>query len=181
MIMNVWKEFNPEYIKEDSFITCIEISKGMKNKYELDKETGLLKLDRILYASTHYPQNYGFIPLTYAEDKDPLDVILIMSEPVQPLTLVRSKPIGMIEMIDSGFKDVKILAVCEDDPFYNNIDDISQLPKHITDEIEYFFETYKVMEGKKTLVPGVFHKKEAIQVIKSSIEEFKRLFCDKKS
>ncbi len=174
--MNAWKDIDPTLITPEKFVTCVEIGKGMKNKYELDKATGLLKLDRILYTSTHYPQNYGFIPLTLAEDHDPLDVLLIMSEAVQPLTLVESKPIGMIEMIDSGLRDVKILAVCPQDPFYKDFDDISMLPKHITDEIEYFFETYKVLEGKETLVPGVFGKDRALQVIKQNIKDYQKAF-----
>jgi inorganic pyrophosphatase len=151
----------------------------MKNKYELDKSTGLLRLDRILYTSNHYPQNYGFIPLTWAEDHDPLDVLLIMSEAVQPLTLVESKPIGMLEMVDQGMRDVKILAVCPQDPFYKDYQDISQLPKHVTDEIEYFFETYKVLEGKETLVPGTFGRQAALDVIKKNIQDYKDLYGNK--
>ena len=178
--MNAWKDIDPKYITPERFLTCIEISKGMKNKYELDKKTGLLKLDRILYTSTHYPQNYGFIPLTYAEDNDPLDVLLIMSEPIQPLTLVESVPIGMIEMIDQGARDVKILAVCPQDPFYKDYDDISKLPKHVTDEIENFFETYKVLEGKKTVVPGVSSKAEAIKVIRKNIDDYKKMILNSK-
>ncbi|MFA6830050.1 MAG: inorganic diphosphatase [Bacilli bacterium] len=170
--MNAWKDIDSSLITPENFITCIEIGKGMKNKYELDKKTGLLKLDRILYTSNHYPQNYGFIPKTLAEDHDPLDVLLIMSEPVQPLTLVQSKPIGMIEMVDQGDRDVKILAICPQDPFYQDYDDISQLPKHITDEIEYFFETYKVLEGKETLVPGTRGKEDALKVIKKNIQDY---------
>src|SRR5574344_756737 len=116
--MNPWKDINPELINPEQFISVIEITKGSKNKYELDKQTGLLKLDRVLYTATHYPANYGFIPLTYAEDNDPLDVLLLSSEPIIPLTLVQSKPIGMLEMIDQGQRDVKIIAVCPQDPFY---------------------------------------------------------------
>lgn len=171
--MNAWKDIDISLITPEKFLTCVEIGKGMKNKYELDKATGLLKLDRILFSSTHYPQNYGFIPRTLAEDHDPLDVLLIMSEAVQPLTLVESKAIGMIEMVDSGDRDVKILAVCTNDPFYKDYEDISQLPKHITDEIEYFFETYKVLEGKTTLVPGTFGRGKALEVIRQNIQDYK--------
>jgi inorganic pyrophosphatase len=171
--MNAWKDINPKLITPENFLTCVEIAKGMKNKYELDKETGLLRLDRILYSSDHYPHNYGFIPLTLAEDHDPLDVMLIMSEPIQPLTLVESKPIGMIEMVDQGLRDVNILAVCPQDPFYKDYNDITQLPKHVTDEIEYFFETYKVLEGKETLVPGTFGRKEAVEIIRKNIQDYK--------
>ncbi len=176
--MNPWKDIDPKLITPEEFITVIEISKGMKNKYELDKETGLLKLDRILYTSTHYPQNYGFIPLTLAEDHDPLDVLLITSEAIQPLTIVTSRPIGMIDMYDQGDRDVKILAVCPSDPFYSNYHDISELPKHITDEIEYFFETYKVLEGKTTKVPGTQGREAAIEVIKQNIADYKKKYIN---
>lgn len=174
--MNPWKDIDPKRVTPEDFLAYIEISKGSKNKYELDKETGLLRLDRILYTSTQYPHNYGFIPRTYAEDNDPLDVLLITSERIVPSTLVRGKPIGMIDMIDQGMRDVKILAVCPDDPFYQNYDDIHDLPDHIVQEITYFFETYKVLEGKETLVPGLKGRDEALKVIKGSIERYNEKF-----
>lgn len=174
--MNPWKDIDDKRIAPEEFLTYVEISKGMKNKYELDKETGLLRLDRILYTSTHYPQNYGFIPRTLSEDHDPLDVLLIMSEPILPMTLVRSRPIGMVEMIDQGLRDVKILAVCPDDPFYKDYTDIDQLPKHLTDEIQFFFETYKVLEGKETVVPGTKGREEALKVIAHDIKAYKDRF-----
>lgn len=174
--MNPWKDIDDKRIAPEEFLTYVEISKGMKNKYELDKETGLLRLDRILYTSTHYPQNYGFIPRTLSEDHDPLDVLLIMSEPILPMTLVRSRPIGMVEMIDQGLRDVKILAVCPDDPFYKDYTDIDQLPKHLTDEIQFFFETYKVLEGKETAVPGTKGRDEALKVIAHDIKAYKDRF-----
>ena len=175
MYMNLVSQINPKRITPERFVTCVEIPKGSKNKYELDKESGLLILDRILYTSTHYPQNYGFIPLTYAEDKDPLDVLLIMSEPVQPMTLVDSIPIGMIDMYDQGFRDAKILAICPNDPFYKDIRDMSELPTHLVEEIEHFFEIYKKLEGKETKIPGPLPRKEAIKVIKESIEGYKKI------
>ena len=174
--MNPWKDIDPKRVTPEDFLAYIEISKGSKNKYELDKETGLLRLDRILYTSTQYPHNYGFIPRTYAEDNDPLDVLLITSERIVPSTLVRGKPIGMIDMIDQGMRDVKILAVCPDDPFYQNYDDIHALPDHIVQEITYFFETYKVLEGKETLVPGLKGREEALKVIKGSIDRYNEKF-----
>jgi inorganic pyrophosphatase len=174
--MNPWKDIDDKRIAPEEFLTYVEISKGMKNKYELDKETGLLRLDRILYTSTHYPQNYGFIPRTLSEDHDPLDVLLIMSEPILPMTLVRSRPIGMVEMIDQGLRDVKILAVCPDDPFYKDYTDIDQLPKQLTDEIQFFFETYKVLEGKETVVPGTKGRDEALKVIAHDIKAYKDRF-----
>lgn len=174
--MNPWKDIDPRRVTPEDFLAYIEISKGSKNKYELDKETGLLRLDRILYTSTQYPHNYGFIPRTYAEDNDPLDVLLITSERIVPSTLVRGKPIGMIDMIDQGMRDVKILAVCPDDPFYQNYDDIHDLPDHIVQEITYFFETYKVLEGKETLVPGLKGRDEALKVIEGSIKRYNEKF-----
>lgn len=174
--MNPWKDIDPKRVTPEDFLAYIEISKGSKNKYELDKETGLLRLDRILYTSTQYPHNYGFIPRTYAEDNDPLDVLLITSERIVPSTLVRGKPIGMIDMIDQGMRDVKILAVCPDDPFYQSYDDIHDLPDHIVQEITYFFETYKVLEGKETLVPGLKGREEALKVIKGSIDRYNEKF-----
>ncbi len=171
--MNPWKDIDSSRITPEKFLAYIEISKGSKNKYELDKESGLLKLDRILYTSTQYPQNYGFIPKTYAEDHDPLDVLVITSETILPMTLVNCKPIGMIDMIDQGMRDVKILAVCPNDPFYQGYDSIDQLPQHIVNEIQYFFETYKVLEGKETLVPGLQGKEEALKVIQEAIERYK--------
>jgi inorganic pyrophosphatase len=170
--MNAWRDIDPSLITPELFVTCVEIPKYGRNKYELDKKTGLLRLDRILYTSTHYPQNYGFIPLTYAEDNDPLDCLLIMSEPVQPLTLVQSRPIGMVDMIDQGKVDTKILAVCPQDPFYASVEDIDDLPKHVTEEISHFFEVYKVLEGKTTKVPGVQHREDAIRVIRKNIQDY---------
>ncbi len=170
--MNPWKDIDAKLITPEKFISIIEIPKGSKNKYELDKETGLLRLDRILYTSTHYPANYGFIPRTLAEDHDPLDVLLLSSESVSSLTEVEAKPIGMVDMIDQGLRDVKIIAVCPQDPFYAGYNDINDLPRHIFDEITFFFETYKVLEGKETRVPGTFGRQEAIQVIKKNIQDF---------
>ena len=160
----------------DKLNAVIEIPYGSNIKYELDKESGLLKLDRILYTSTQYPQNYGFIPKTYAEDHDPLDVLVITSETILPMTLVDCKAIGMIDMVDQGMRDVKILAVCPNDPFYSSYDSIDQLPQHIVTEIQYFFETYKVLEGKETLVPGLKGRDEALKVIKGSIDRYNEKF-----
>ena len=114
--MNIWHDLSPKRVKPEDFVALIEIPKGSKNKYELDKETGLLKLDRVLYTSTHYPANYGFIPRTYGDDGDPLDVLLLCSEPIEPMTLVRAYPIGVISMIDSGRYDEKIVCIPFNDP-----------------------------------------------------------------
>lgn len=150
--MNVWHSIDSRRITKEKFFACIEISSGSRNKYELDKETGLLKLDRILYTSTHYPANYGFIPKTYAQDKDPLDVLVLCTESIVPLTLVECKPIGVMHMIDNGQPDDKIIAVCVHDPFYKDLESVNQLPSHVSEEIKHFFMVYKTLEGKETTV-----------------------------
>ena len=153
---NIWHDMNPKRISPSDFMVVVEITKGSKNKYELDKETGLLKLDRILYTSTHYPASYGFIPRTFADDGDPLDALVLCSEPIIPMTLVRCYPIGAIKMIDNGANDEKIIAIPFDDPTYNNYKDISELPKHLFDEMAHFFTVYKALENKnRTLAVAV--------------------------
>ena len=132
---NIWHDISPDRISPEDFICVIEIPKGSKKKYELDKQTGLIILDRILHTSTHYPANYGFIPRTYGDDNDPLDVLLLCSESLDPLTLVRAYPIGVISMIDDGRNDEKIIAIPMNDPTYNGYHDIKDLPKHIFDEM----------------------------------------------
>src|SRR5690554_4480165 len=122
--MSIWHTIDKKRIKPDDFIACIEISKGMKSKYELDKETDMLALDRILHTATHYPANYGFIPRTIANDDDPLDVLVICSEPISPLTLVRCYPIGQVAMVDEGKEDIKIIAIPFGDPNWNCFDNI---------------------------------------------------------
>jgi inorganic pyrophosphatase len=170
--MNLWHHISRERISEDSFIAVVEISKGSKNKYELDKETGRLILDRILHTSTHYPDNYGFIPLTYAEDLDPLDVLVISTESIIPLTLVKCRPIGVLHMIDGGYLDEKIIAVPVNDPFYSCYNDVKELPEHIFNEIHHFFEVYKTLEGKYTAVYHVDGRDEAKRIIKKALESY---------
>lgn len=172
--MNPWHDVKEERITPEKFLSLIEISKGSKNKYELDKQTGRLILDRVLFTSTHYPQNYGFIPRTYARDYDPLDVLVLTSESVIPMTFVRCKPIGMLNMIDNNLPDEKIIAVCVDDPFYSQYNDISEIPDHIMDEIKHFFSVYKTLEGKSTAVDVVGGKKEAIKTIQECMDSYKK-------
>jgi inorganic pyrophosphatase len=126
----------------------IEIPNGSKNKYELDKESGLLKVDRVLFSSVHYPANYGFIPRTYCNDDDPLDILVLGQEPVFPLTLMRAKTIRVMQMIDKKREDDKIIAVHADDPEYADYDEVAQLPKHRIKELQRFFEDYKVLEAE---------------------------------
>ena len=171
--MNIWHDFSPEKITSESFYAVIEITKGSKIKYELDKSTGLLKLDRILYTSTHYPANYGFIPLTYADDDDPLDVLLICSEAIVPLTLVQCYPIGVIKMVDGGRLDEKIIAVPFTDPYYNNAQTIYDLPSHVFDEMRHFFSVYKTLENKDTVVDEIGSRDEAMAIIAKAIENYK--------
>lgn len=173
---NIWHDIREERIKAEDFICVIEISKGSKKKYELDKETGCIILDRILYTSTQYPANYGFIPRTYASDDDPLDVLLLCSETLEPLTLVRAFPIGMISMIDGGKSDEKIIAVPFNDPNYNVYSDISQLPTHIFDEMRHFFSVYKTLENKNTAVEEISGREVAIQAINACITNYNKKF-----
>ncbi|MDO4539869.1 MAG: inorganic diphosphatase [Syntrophomonadaceae bacterium] len=174
--MNIWHDIDPSRITPNDFVCVVEISKGGKNKYELDKETGMLKLDRVLYTSTHYPANYGFIPLTYGDDNDPLDVLLLCSEPVVPLTLVRGYPIGFIRMLDGGRNDEKIIVVPFDDPMYNGYKDISELPPHIFQEMRHFFSVYKLLENKETTVDETQGAVEAQAVVKHCIAAYKAKF-----
>ena len=174
--MNIWHDISEERITKEKFVGVIEISKGCKNKYELDKETGRLKLDRVLYTATHYPANYGFIPKTYAEDNDPLDVLVLCQEDIVPLTLVDCYPIGVLIMIDGNERDEKIIAVAEKDPFLNVYKDISELPAHISTEIKHFFEVYKQLEDKKTVVEEFLGRKEAEEIIEKAIANYKEKF-----
>ena len=174
---NIWHDIAPKRITPEDFICVIEISKGSKKKYELDKETGYIILDRILYTSTHYPANYGFIPRTYGDDLDPLDVLLICAEPLEPMSLVRAYPIGVISMIDSGRRDEKIIAIPYNDPNYNHYTDIDQLPKHIFEEMTHFFSVYKNLENKETVVDEVRSRDEAIKVISEAINNYIEHFC----
>ena len=156
----------------------IEVTeKGSKNKYEMDKETGALRLDRILYTSTHYPANYGFIPRTWADDGDPLDVLVLCSECIRPLSLVECYPIGVITMEDGGSLDEKIIAIPFQDPTYNTYQDISELPNHVASEIRHFFRVYKGLEGKETVVSDVLGREEAIKIIIKCQNAYIEKYC----
>ncbi|MDV0444910.1 Inorganic pyrophosphatase [Methanimicrococcus sp. At1] len=177
---NIWHEMPAERIKPDNFCACIEIPKGGKIKYEMDKETGLLIMDRVLYTSTHYPANYGFIPKTFAMDNDPLDVLVLCSEKLVPLSIVACYPIGVITMTDSGSKDEKIIAVPFGDPTYNGYKEIEDLPKHVADEMMHFFEVYKELEGKKTVIDSVSGAADAREIIAQYIENYNTYFKNEK-
>ena len=175
--MNIWHDISPKRIKADDFFAVIEITKGGKAKYEMDKETGLLRLDRVLYTSTHYPANYGFIPRTYANDGDPLDVLVLCSENIIPMSLVRCYPIGVITMLDQGKMDEKIIAIPFNDPTYNAYTDISQLPSHIFSEMRHFFSVYKNLEGKDTVVNEEQGPDEAKRIIQNCLDAYIEKFC----
>ena len=177
MASNIWHDMSPKRVTPEDFMMVVEISKGSKKKYELDKETGFLRLDRILYTSTHYPANYGFIPRTYGDDLDPLDVLLLCSEEIEPMTLVRCYPIGVISMIDNGRGDEKIIAIAYDDPNYNMYRDISDLPAHISEEMHHFFTVYKQLENKETIVNELGDRNKAIEIIKQAIDSYVENFC----
>lgn len=174
--MNIWHDIDKERISKDKFVAVIEIPKGSKNKYELDKQTGLLKLDRILYTATHYPANYGFIPRTYAGDDDPLDVLVLCQEAIYPLTLVSCYPIGILKMVDNNEEDEKIIAISLNDPFLNMYKDINELPPQITAEITHFFEVYKQLEGKQTTIDKMMGREEAEKVIQNCIMNYEEKF-----
>ncbi len=174
--MNIWHDINPERITRKDFEAVIEIPKGSKMKYELDKETGLLKLDRVLHTSTHYPANYGFIPRTYADDNDPLDVLVLCSEKIEPMALVRCYPIGVISMMDGGHADDKIIAIPFGDPTYNEYKDISQLPKHIFNEMIHFFKVYKMLENKDTVIDEARGALTAVDIIEDAIKGYQKEF-----
>lgn len=174
--LNIWHDINSNRIAPEKFTAVIEIPKGGKNKYELDKETGMLRLDRVLYTSTRYPANYGFIPRTYAEDNDPLDVLVLCQEDIVPMTLVECYPIGILNMIDENEKDEKIIAVPINDPSMFCYKDISELPAHIFEEISHFFEVYKVLEDKHTAIKEISGKEDALSCINSCIDRYKMKF-----
>jgi len=158
------------------FQAVIEIPKGNKVKYELDKESGLIRVDRVLYSSVVYPANYGFIPQTLGDDEDPLDVLVLMQEPVVPLSILRARPIGMMTMVDQGQNDEKIICIHLDDPEYRSYVAIQQLPPHRLDELRSFFEDYKNLEKKEVAVHDFYGPVEAVDTIRASMELYDRSF-----
>lgn len=159
---------NPDTVGK-YFNVVIEIPKGSKVKYELDKPSGLLRVDRILYSSVIYPANYGFLPRSYCPDGDPLDVLVLGTEPVVPLTIMQARAIGVMEMADEGAEDSKIIAVHVNDPAYCEYTDLEQLPNHIAREIHRFFEDYKMLENKHVVIKGMHSAKVALAVVRDSL------------
>ena len=174
--MHPWHDsYVDDAIVRDAFPVVIEIPKGSKNKYELDKETGLLKLDRVLYSAVHYPADYGFIPRTFCDDGDPLDALVLSQEPVYPLTLVEARAIGVMRMRDEKGIDDKIVAVSVHDPAFAAYTDKSQLPAHLLLELRRFFEDYKALEHKQVIVEDLLGPEEAVTIIRDALELYRKL------
>lgn len=175
-----WHDISPGRDLPKSVNAIIEIPKGSKAKYEIDKESGLMKLDRILFSSVMYPANYGFIPQTYCDDHDPLDILVICSADMYPMTMVEATVIGVMHMIDNGEQDDKIIAVATNDMSVNYINDISELPPHTMKEIVRFFQDYKALEKKNVTVEQLLDKSYAYKVIEESVALYKETFLKNK-
>jgi inorganic pyrophosphatase len=173
--MHPWHDcYLDEHTVQRSFPVIIEVPKGSKNKYELDKETGLLRLDRVLFSAVHYPANYGFIPRTYCDDGDPLDALVLGQESVHPLTLVEARAIGVMRMRDEKGLDDKIVAVSVSDPAFSDYTDKGQLPNHVLREMQRFFEDYKRLEHKEVVVEDMFGPAEALRIIHEALDLYRR-------
>lgn len=176
-VVHPWHGANHGNRVPEIVTAVIEIPEGSRTKYEVDKPTGLLKLDRVVYSSFHYPVNYGFIPRTLGLDNDPLDILVLCSQPIQTLCLVQATVIGNMQMIDSGEEDDKIIAVATDDPSVNHITAIEELPKHFFSELKNYFEQYKVLENKQVQIDEFQNKDIAFRIIMESIELYKQKFA----
>ncbi len=176
---NPWHQVHPGDNIPEFVNGIIEIPKGSRAKYELDKESGLLKLDRVLYSSVYYPANYGFIPKTYCDDKDPLDILVISQIDLVPMCLVEAKIIGVMRMLDNNEADDKLIAVAAGDPSVNHISDISELPNHFISEIRHFFEEYKRLENKTVVVEDFLDKQMAMQILEESFVLYDKTFGGK--
>jgi inorganic pyrophosphatase len=177
--MNPWHDVKLD-LDENNHLNCIiEIPANSKIKYEIDKDSGLLKVDRILYSSVHYPSNYGFFPQTFCDDGDPLDVLVIGQMPVVPLSIMRVRPIGVIRMIDQGKGDDKVISVHADDPEYNHIYSIKQIAPHKMNEMRRFFESYKELEKKHVLINSIDDEVSAMQVVREAMDLYARTYIAK--
>jgi inorganic pyrophosphatase len=171
-----WHDIPPGPTPPDVLTAVIEIPANERNKYELDKEIGLIKLDRVLHSAVHYPGDYGFIPQTYAEDDDPLDVICVMTEPVFPGCLVQVRPVGLFLLVDKGANDEKVIAVPTHDPYAEGVHDLHDLPKHLLREVEHFFTVYKALEGSATESRGFRNADAAREVILAAMARYSAHF-----
>lgn len=174
--MHAWHDiYLDDAVIEATFPVVIEVPQGSKNKYELDKETGFLKLDRVLYSAVHYPANYGFIPRTFCDDGDPLDALVLGQEPVHPLTIVEAHAIGVMRMRDDKGIDDKIIAVSTRDPAVSSYKEHSQLPEHTLREIKRFFQDYKVLEEKQVVIDDFMGPADAIRILREALDLYRRL------
>jgi inorganic pyrophosphatase len=171
-MLNLWRDLSPGNRVPDEVTAIIEIPQGSRNKYELDKESGILKLDRVLYSAMHYPGEYGFIPRTLADDGDPLDILVRMHEQTFPGCMIEARPVGVLRLLDRGEPDDKVLAVPSHDPSHEEYFDIADLPQHYLKEVEHFFLVYKDLEGKRMQILGWEKSDAAIRVIEESIERY---------
>lgn len=174
--MNLLHDVNPGKNVPEEINVIVEINKGSKNKYELDKETGLIKLDRVMYTSQDYPFDYGFVPQTHWHDGDPLDVVLLTTHSLVPGLLLTARPVGVLDMIDDGESDAKIIAVPVKDPRWNEIKDLSDVNPHTIEEIKHFFETYKQIQKKTVTIPTIRDAKAAKEVIAEGVALYKKEF-----
>ena len=174
--MHPWHDcYVDDALVERAFPVIIEVPKGSTNKYELDKETGLLRLDRVLYSAVYYPADYGFIPRTYCDDGDPLDALVLGQEPVYPLTIVEARAVGVMRMRDEKGVDDKIVAVSVRDPWFADYAHLSQLPAHVLRQVRRFFEDYKVLENKQVIVDDLLGPEQAVGIIKDALDMYRRL------
>ena len=175
-MINLWRDLPPGRSAPEEVTAVIEIPFGSRNKYELDKKTGIIKLDRVLYSAVHYPGDYGLIPRTLHEDGDPLDVLVLVKEQTFPGCMIDVRPLGVLRMLDRGEPDDKILAVALKDPYYEEFFDIADIPQHLLKEVEYFFSTYKDLEGKRVQIIGWEKSDVAMRVIVESIARYDATF-----
>jgi inorganic pyrophosphatase len=174
--MHPWHDcYLDEHSIGAAFPVIVEVPKGSKNKYELDKETGLLRLDRVLFSAVHYPANYGFVPRTFCDDGDPLDALVLGQEPVQPLTIVEARAVGVMRMRDEKGIDDKVVAVSVRDPAFAEYTDHGQLPSHVLREIRRFFEDYKFLEHKQVVVEDLLGPADALRIVREGLELYRRL------
>lgn len=173
--MHAWHNVDLGDDPTSVFNAVIEIPRGSKSKYELDKETGLLRLDRVLYSAVHYPADYGFVPRTFCDDGDPLDALVLGQVPVHPLCIVEARPIGVMRMRDDKGLDDKILAVCAQDPAYEGVNEHTQLPPHVVREIQRFFQDYKVLEHKEVMLEDFLGADEAVRILRESLVLYQKL------